>query len=289
MDKRGIIITSPFTFDGTTLSLGSGIDPVSLRHYLLYWDTMDWPDNNVISFGSGGADIELLQSVGVLDRTKVQFTIFDGNIGYAMLWSQLATLQKRNKEQPGCWSLAQQSQVLASSPKDTSETRTIEIELYSAVPVPSADVPFEMILDFKQKRHAELLNFRSVMDELYQEVAKAADIPRAKLHAITQLEAVQDLHAVFGESFTQRLISSLRVELNLPNIAMVATGGAVAATSFGLPLSIGAAVGAIAAAVKFDFRVIRKSGYIPDQLRDYAYLHYIEKELCYPLGAPDRQ
>lgn len=197
-----------------------------------------------------------------------------------MLWMQLATLQRRNDQHPGSWSLAQQSQVLASSPEGTFETRTIEVELYSAVPVPAADVPFEEILEFKQRRRDELLSFRSVMDELYQEVAKAADIPRAKLQAITQLEkAIQDLHNAFGESFGRRLISSLKVELNLPNIATVAAGGAIAASSFGLPLAIGAALGAMVAAVKFEFTVIRKGGRIPERLRDYAYLHHIEKEL----------
>jgi hypothetical protein len=281
MDKRGIVITTPFTFDGTTLSVGSAIDPVSLRHYLLYWDLLDWPDNNIISFDSGGADIECLQSLGVLDRTRVQFTSFDGNIGYAILWMQLAAFQKRNNEQPGCWSLAQQSQVLASSPKNTFETRTIEVDLCSAVPVPTADISFEDILQFKEKRHAELLCFRSVMDDLYQEVARAADIPRAKLQAVSQVEkAMQELHAVFGESFARRLISSLKVELNIPNIAVVAAGGAAAATTFGFPLALGAAVGAVAAAVKFEFKVIRKAENIPDQLKDYAYLHHIEKDLC---------
>lgn len=280
MAVRGIVITPKFTFDGRTLSTGSGFDPISLRHYLLYWDKLDWPDNNIISLGDGGPDIEFLKSTGVLERTVIKFTGFSGNIGYAMLGMQVAALQIRNDKEPGSWSLAQDSQALVASPEGTVEVRSIEVELYSAIPVPTRDVSYDDVLDFKRRREAELKSFRSAMDDLYQEVIASVDIPRAKLQAIVRLErAIQELNNVFGESFSKRFLSSLKVELNIPNIAAFAVGGAAAASTFGIPLAIGASTGAIAAAVKFDLSNIRKGSRIPDQLKDYAYLHYIEKEL----------
>lgn len=280
MAERGIVITPMFTFDGRTLSMGGGFDPISLRHYLLYWDKLDWPDNNIISLGDGGPDIEFLKSTGVLERTVVKFSGFSGNIGYAMLGMQVAALQIRNDKEPGSWSLAQDSQELVASPEGTVEFRSIEMELYSAVPVPTRDVSYDDVLEFKRRRDDELKSFRSAMDDLYQEVIAAADIPRAKLQAITRLErAVQELNDVFGESFSKRFLSSLKVELNVPNIAVLAAGGAAAASTFGIPLAIGASAGAIAAVVKFDLSHIRKGERIPDQLKDYAYLHHVEREL----------
>lgn len=277
--KRGIVITPRFGFDGRTLSL-NGFDPVSIRQYLLYWDKIDWPDNNIISFGDGGAEFGLLISEGVMERTRVHFPSFDGNAGYALLGMQLAALEARDTQEPGAWSLAQHSPLLAGAPHQTIETRAIEVELYSAIPVPAADVPFAEVLEFKYRRGAELLHFREAMDQLFQETIAAADLPRAKLQAQAKLQrAMQDLHDVFGESFRRRLLSSLKVELNLPSIGALAAGGAFAATSFGIPIAVGAAAGAIAAAVKFDLPLIRKGVNIPDHLRAYAYLHHIEQEL----------
>lgn len=281
MAQRGIVITPQFNFDGETLQLKGGFDPVSLRQYLLYWDKIDWPDNNIISIGESDDDgMIFLKSAGILERTIVRFDSFSGNIGHAMLDMQVSALEARNKDEPGAWSLAQQSTHLASTATGTSEMRSIEVELYSALPIPSPDIPFEDILEFKQRRSDELLNFRSTMDEIYQQVAASADIPRAKLQAVDKVHyALQDLNDAFGESFAQRLLGSLKVELNIPNVAMLAGVGAASATTFGIPLAMGAAAGAIAASVKFDLSHIRKGRSIPDSLRDYAYLHHVSQEL----------
>lgn len=278
--SRGIVITPRFTFDGRTLSLHGGFAPVSLRQYLLYWDKIDWPDNNIIGFRDDAPEFSFLKQAGVLERTMVRFTAFSGNAGYALLQMQVLALEARNTNEPGAWSLAQQSALLASSPEGTVDTRTIEVELYSAIPVPSEDVPLHDVLEFKQRRNSELLQFRAAMDELYQETIRSADIPRAKLQAQDHLErAVRDLNEVFGESFVRRLLASFKVELNVPNIATLAIAGSAAASSFGFSIGVGAAAGAISAAVKFDMAQIRKGANIPERLRDYAYLHYIEREL----------
>ena len=277
---RGIVITPRFDFDGNRLSIGGGFDPTSLRQYLLYWDKLDWPDNNVIAMDGDTPETSFLKSMGILERTTVRFTSFSGNIGYAMLQSQVAALEQREKNEPGSWSLAQHSKLLASEPTSTTETRTIEVELYSLLPVPAEDVSLEEVLEFKQRRAAELLQFRAAMDALYQETAGAADIPRAKLQAQDNVQrALQDLNDVFGESFGRRLLASLKAELNIPNIAGMALGGGVAASSYDLPIAVGAAAGAIAGAIKFDMAHIRRGSRIPERLRAYAYLHHIEREL----------
>jgi hypothetical protein len=274
---RGLVITQQFSFDGKSLRIdGSGFDPVSLRQYLLYWDKLDWPDNNIISIQDDSAEVAFLESVGILERTRIRLTSVSRHIGYAMLEAQAAALAERNSKEPGAWSLAQQSRVLVSSPTGSVDARSIEVELYSSLPVPSQDVSLEEILEFKSRRDAELAQFRAAMDALYQETARAADIPRAKLQAQDQLQkAIQDLNNAFGESFSRRLLASLKVELNVPNIA----AGAAASVAFGFPIEMGAAVGAVAGAVKFDMAHIRKGANIPASLRDYAYLHHIEREL----------
>ncbi|MGH7181466.1 MAG: DUF6236 family protein [Nitrospiraceae bacterium] len=279
MTERGLVITPNFTYDGEVLHILGGFAPESLRLYLLYWDKLDWPDNNIISFGEGEADMQALKAIGVLERTPVQFNTFSGNVGDAMLRMQVAALEARNNKDPGNWSLAQRSSILVSPENAIPQTRSLEVELYSSIPVPLPEVSFDDVISFKQRRRDELLHFRAVMDTLYQEVIQSGDVPRARNQAIDRIErAVQDLHAAFAESFGRRLLSSLKVELNLPSIAAFAAGGAAAAQSYGLSLALGAAIGAVGAAVKFNLSYIRK-GHVPETLKDYAYLHSLEKEL----------
>jgi hypothetical protein len=332
MAERGIIIIPEFTIEGNILKIRREFSQISLRHYLLYWDKLDWPENNIVPMKDEGPDIKYLKSVGILERTKSSASLYyknyadmvrDMQLGASLIvqpgsWPltqdlrklgpsegtleirnnelelnsaetdfarlmvdlQFNTLMLKNIVEPGCWSLGQDSMTLITPATGTVDTRCIEVELYSAIPVPTPDVPFEDILDFKRRRNGELKSFRSAMDALYQEVIGAADIPRAKLQAIARLEsAVQELNAVFRENFTRRFLSSLKVELNVSNIAMGAAGGSAAASKFGLPLELGAAVGAIGAAVRFDLPYMRKGINIPDRLKDYAYLIHVEREL----------
>ena len=45
---RGIIADCVFNGDRTSLSINGGIDPFRLRQYLMYWDKIDYPLNNII-------------------------------------------------------------------------------------------------------------------------------------------------------------------------------------------------------------------------------------------------
>ena len=276
--ERGVIITTPWEYEESTLRVG-WFDPAALRQYLLYWDKIDWPDNNVVSFRTDHPDIAFLESAGIMSRTHVDVKELFSDVGKALIRAQHVAFSTRNRDEPGAWSLAQQSSYLAAPEEDTTPTRFIEVELYSAIPIPGGEVAFEDILNFKLRRRDELRRFRSGMDDLSQQVSASDDLPRARIQALDKVDqALQDLHRVFDETFTDRLISSVKVELNVPALAGAAALVGVASTSFGLPIAAGAALGAIAAAVKFDLRLGRKSIDVPTTLRDYAYLHSIHRE-----------
>ncbi|MCD4743028.1 MAG: DUF6236 family protein, partial [Desulfobacteraceae bacterium] len=280
VSNRGIIITPPFEFDGKMLSTTGPIDDISIRQYLLYWDKIDWPDNNIISFGGETPELLFLKEVGVIDRTRVQFSNFSGNIGYSLLLMQDAALHIRNKQQPGCWALAQPRSSLFLPSEVSEEARATEVELYSVIPVPLGTVPLEDILEFKDRRRDELLHFRSAMDELYEEVISAKDILRAKVRVIERIEqSIHDLHSVFNETWKEKLLSTVKVELNIPNLTTTAVAGAGVSAIFGFSAAAGAAIGAIAAVLKMDFGFTQRAQNLPKELKDYAYLHSIEKEL----------
>ncbi|MGM0582828.1 MAG: DUF6236 family protein [Bacteroidota bacterium] len=280
MSERGIIVVPPFEINGPQLSTKGPITPESLRQYLLYWDKIEWPSNNIIEIGGESPETKFLKEERILQRTKIQFSSFSGNLGFALLTAQEAAFRSLNKNEPGCWALAQPTHCL-SLPKDlTQNMRTVEVELYSSIPVPVPEVSLDDILNFKHLRKDELLAFRLAMDELYEKVISSEDIPRAKLRAIESVEkTLLDLNKVFSETWKDKLLSSVKVELNFPNIATNAAIGLGVGSYFGLSPALSAAIGATSAALKFDFKISQQSFEIPSKLRDFAYLHKIEKEL----------
>lgn len=280
MGSRGIVITTPFEFDGNMLSTKGPIDPISLRQYLLYWDKIDWPDNNLISIGGETPELLFLIDAGLIERTVIRFASFSGNFAYSLLIMQEAALALRNKQEPGCWSLAQPRKQLILPDEASEKYRTIEVELYQSIPVPVAAAPIEDILEFKERRRDELISFRGIMDSPYLEVINSCDLPRAKTRTINEIEHnLSDLNRVFNETWKEKLLSTVKVELNIPNLATHALTGAGTAVVFGFSPAVGAAIGAMTAALKLDFSSTVRAKNLPRELLDFAYLHHIGKEL----------
>lgn len=166
--------------------------------------------------------------------------------------AQQAAFEKHDKEHPGAWSLAQ----LGATPyfANTRPSLAIEYQLWNALPVPQADVPLNDILEFKAKRSAELLALRVYLDEMYQSIISAADVPRATNTQITKLEgALKEIERTLGESGIKKAITSLRgfIAGEFTNIAGTGLGAAGVAPFINMSPLAAAAIGAgIAFAVK---------------------------------------
>lgn len=252
-DKRGIVISQPFeVLPGRGIKCGGTPSPTELRKYLLYWDRIDYPDNNFISIGAG-PDVDFLISAGVAERTLVKFQgeISSGQ-GEFFLLAQQAAFEKHDKDEPGLWSLAQ----LSASPffLNSNPVNAIEYQLWDTLPVPRANVPLNDILEFKAKRTDELLALRIYLDEMYESVVSSADIPRAKTSAIAKLEvALSDVDKALKEFGIAKAISSLRgyIAGEFANIVGVGLGAASIASSIQMsPLLLGTVGASIAFAIK---------------------------------------
>lgn len=80
MTKRGIVISPPFeVLRGGGINCGGSPSPADLRKYLLYWDEIDYPDNNFVSVG-GGPDIDFLI------QAKVGYPHPSSISGCAIVW-----------------------------------------------------------------------------------------------------------------------------------------------------------------------------------------------------------
>lgn len=251
--KRGVVISPPFSvLPEGGFSCGGSISTAELRKYLLYWDEIDYPDNNLVSIGTS-PDMEYLISAGVATRTRVQFqgAISSGN-GEFFIAAQQAVFEKHDSENPGQWSLAQ----LSATPYfyDSTSKLSIEYQLWNRLPIPSSDVPLNDILEFKAKRQDELMALRIYLDEMYQSIISAADIPRAKNAGLAKLEtALDEIDRVLTESGISRTISSLRgfIAGEFGTVSGTGLGAAGISPFIGMsPLQAGTIGAGIAFAVK---------------------------------------
>ena len=222
MNKRGIVISPSFKSTGYgKLEFGEKFDPLELRKYLMYWDEIDCPSNSIIGISSN--DIDYLEEVNVVKKTHINLEgvrLLDGRVFIA---AQEEAYNRNNSQEPGVWSMAQ----LSTNPFFTQQTSTVgvDFELHGMLPVPSASTPLEDILEFKEKRNAELLSFRAHLDDVYQKIINSADIPRAKNTEVFQLElAIKDLDKTLNESVIQRTVTNLRNTINLEFMSIAGLG-----------------------------------------------------------------
>ena len=232
-EKRGIVISQQFEvgskagisekLSDTIVTLGGNPSPADLRKYLLYWDVIDYPDNNLTPIAPD-PDMQFLISTGVVTRTYINFgnlKISLPEIGYVvldpsvqnefMVMAQISAFDKHNKENQGIWSLAQLSTKLHLLSKTEAPKAAVEYELYNMLPVPTADVPLNDILEFKQKHHDELVALHGHLDDVYQKIISSADIPRAKDAELNRLElSLNDIDKALSNFGINKKLTSLR-------------------------------------------------------------------------------
>jgi hypothetical protein len=224
--KRGIVISPPFAkLPAGGVRVGGYLSTFEIRKHLLYWDEIDYPDNNFISVDAG-SDMQYLIDSGVALRTRVSFQggVSSGS-GEFFLEAQQVAFDKHNQLEPGAWSLAQP----VDEPffANVQSSLAIEFELWNSLPVPSNDVPLNEILEFKAKRRDELLALRVFLDEMHQAVISSADIPRAKNTQLSKLElSLKDVDRVLGEHGIRKIMTSLRGYIAGEYGNVLAAGGA---------------------------------------------------------------
>lgn len=240
---RGIIVSPPMKVmsDGGLLIKKSMLDQDLLRGWLLFWDTIDFPQSNLIQFGLP-PDIQFLVDTGVMIQTKARL---QGNFSGAegVLEAYLSTFKHHEKEEPGVWSLAKGENTFSFPNDEVVNDRGIIIKLTNSIPVPSSEVPFEDILRFKKKRESELFALRTYIDELYKEITNSIDKPHAEHAAIVRLEkSIEDyIKSSRNSGFKFRLVD-ISAKFNL--IPALVTG--ITTSHFGLDTAQALLAGVVA-------------------------------------------
>jgi hypothetical protein len=234
-ESKGLVVSAPLTIDGRILRLKSShLDPQELRCWLLFWDKLVWPISRVL-YVSSGPDEQFVEDAGVLIRPE--YTV-RGDVAEGIATGQIRAFQDFDAREPGQWSLAQGDNSFLLKNGALERGGGMGIELIRAVPVPDKDVPLNEILEFKERRHDELLRLRTEIDSLLLAIESSDDKDAELQRCIATIDAAcaDTLRVAHEWQFPVRL-SNLKSSLELRPFATVAGGLAGWAAGYGLPLS----------------------------------------------------
>lgn len=275
---RGLIVSSPVTVNGSSFSGNSNLDPQELRFSLLFWDKLVWP-TGLISFGSNETEEQLVKC-GVMERPRYNH---HGGSGDIILAGQLQAFNDYNERDPGAWALAQGPNSLKVLGKATELNQGgALIELCRAIPIPSANVPINEILELKERRRDELLRFRLHMEGLSELIAQSSEkTEQLEAHLKEINSACSDLMALGKDWQWPMQITTMNASLDLkPELV----GQVIGAWEFGekfcteLAAASAAAVG-LYNGVKINrhFKLRLRSPKHPST--PYRYAYHIHREL----------
>lgn len=253
--QRGLItVAGNIKFQMQGFGLSSNLSPEDIRFYLMYWDKIIIPTNNLIHFAIPDED-DLINSK-VLWRPRTSHTgSFSGHqVGEAIIKGQSEIAELMLKDSKTDWVVHQTGNQIFL-PKETSKfNNTIRVDLSGALPVPSKDTNINEILEFKQRRASELEALHSSLDELYKEVLVSPDPSLEAKSSFSRLrKEIEALNKVSGEKYKKTSKFDLSVELNIngKDLAMASASGAVIDfLSNGFTIPIATALGAIGSCIK---------------------------------------
>ncbi len=205
----GLVISSPVTIEGRSIS-GSGVlDPQELRFSLLFWDRLVWPSNSVVRF-AGGVDAEFLEAEGILTRPHIIARHATDGAAF-FIESHTRVFLDLARREPGLWSMAQGEKSFLNLNIDRPVEPGSLFSIFQAIPVPNADVPLADLLEFKSRRRDELVALRFEIEGIASRLQKAGDDESEFRRAITEIEMkCIDVLRVASETRLPFRLSSLR-------------------------------------------------------------------------------
>ncbi|MCE0733505.1 DUF6236 family protein [Halomonas sp. G15] len=255
------------------------IESQKLFHYLLYWDRIAFPTNNVIHIPPQ-PDIQFLAQEGEAEiinvTTEGEFNA-DDKFFVALQNITHHQLSVRGDIE---WCIGKPLRESLQDPEAPDFKSTIEMDLYNAIPVPNSCHHIEDILSFKKKRNPELQELRHVIDAMKLEAQINYTNPLARKKQIKKIQsAIDQIQTCLHESKLSFIRRSAKIIANSP----VNFYGGLAATIAGFsypPLLIPILIGSSSiACISSAPRIMNIGDRLPDSLKSYAYIACANREL----------
>lgn len=253
---RGIIAApAAYIGQGAMLKTERGISAQELRYFLLYWDKIVIPTNNLVHVAIPSEN-EFL-STGIVERPVVPFSgTFNGEgIARAQAFAQSKIARELiESDKKIDWVIHQIGDRFNLGSQDVVERQAVRVDLINVLPVPNDEVPIPDILEFKERRKDELGRLHSTIDDMYLEILSSPDKEFKSKKVVSELEsAMSDLEKVSLERWKNTRKYDLTAELNVcgKDLAIsAATGALVSSLINPASVPIGALVGFAASFIK---------------------------------------
>lgn len=235
--RDGILaVPNPFEegLDGGITARPQSFDPDVVRGALLLFDRFEHPSNSMMLIGeerpAGLDDFEAFQ------RSRLELS---GHL-VADVWKLtnaeiFAALQERDE---GLWAIARGSLQECLPQEAISPQVGLQLKMLNALPLPDRGVPYEDVLNFKERHKTELGELRGYLDELALEVVRNGSGALAQAAAFEKFDRALAAYAeaARGANFAKRLFS-LDVSFSLSDAARAAVGTALVGTTVALGVS----------------------------------------------------
>lgn len=234
-EGMGIMLVPDFYEDGKTptVSTAAQLRADQVRFGLCFWDRIAWPNVYPLS-SEANTDIDFLSSAGVLLRPEARLVPNLISPGKGLAETYFRAYQELEEKEPGRWSLSTTAEFDIKSflGDRIAPDRGISVSLHRAIPIPTRDVMLPSLLDFKQKREAELLALRVELNEYKRLITSSTDRAEAFVIQKDRIDAAcRDLLVVSRERKMPVHISDMSMQIELSGSAVIAVSAATAALS----------------------------------------------------------
>jgi hypothetical protein len=236
------------------------ISAEEIRYYVMYWDKVVIPGNNLVYIGI--PEEEQLLASGAISRPRVAFRgSFGGDqVTAAILSCQSIVAEKLIPETSTDWVVHQIGNELAFPSELSTERNVVRVALAGSLPVPVAETPIANILEFKERRRDELRELHDALDEMYLSILSTPDHDLATKRAVARLkESISNLESAASERFQKSKKYDLEVQLNLSGKDVAAGASAGALIDFftnGFTIPLATVAGAALSAIKIGIKAV---------------------------------
>ena len=193
------------------ITIERNLEAKDLIKYLVYWDKIEYPYNNMVSISIWDEELRLLIEQGILSRRRIQFDFIDGDVGKLFLETQLTAFNDCCQNAGEQWTIAQEIDELYLPINKNEMEKVVEFNLINSLPVPINTTPIYEILDFKERRKDELLKLRTHLDNIYTDIINAEEMQKEYQKRITEISTnLYDLNRLFREHRIKTRIDSLK-------------------------------------------------------------------------------
>lgn len=241
--ERGLVIGPPMELVGESDLRVTGLhpEPQELRFAALFWDRLIIPRSNIIDF-SASEDMQFLQSEGLLQDAMVQleggWTAGDG-----LRESYLSVFRRLRDRDGERWSFARGESSASIIPARETTDQGITFDLHRVLPIPDQEVPLAEVIEFRNRRRAELVALRTRLDEVLSAIVSDPRPELAKRREMDPLaQAIQDYIRVSREPKFPLRLTGLKARLDYKTLIGMGSSF-TAAARYGLPDTIAALVG----------------------------------------------